>query len=155
MKTLSYILSTLIISFCITLNGYSQELTAAQQSAIATEVDALFDKTIEAAETLDSSILAGSVDDSLKAGFIVTGRYFRDFAPVIAEFDVNKVGCKYQKMDVVNKKITVLSDNAALITASGNYTLALEDGRNLTGTFAYTLVYSRVNGEWKIIHTHM
>jgi len=54
-----------------------------------------------------------------------------------------------------NKKITVLSDNSALVTANGNYSLALEDGRTLTGGFAWTLVYSKLNDDWKIIHTHM
>ena len=58
-------------------------------------------------------------------------------------------------MDIINKKITVLGENAALLAASGNYSLYLEDGRTLTGKFAWTIVYSKVEGEWKIIHSHM
>ena len=80
---------------------------------------------------------------------------FRSFETVMADFREKIKGAMSQKMNVVNKKITVLADNAALITASGTYSMPLEDGRNLTGSFAWTLVCSKVNGSWKIIHSHM
>ena len=65
------------------------------------------------------------------------------------------IGIKSIKYSVFNKKITVLSDNAALLAASGNASAGLEDGRTITGGFAWTFVYSKVNNNWKIIHTHM
>lgn len=152
MKTLFFILST---SFCISLNCYSQELAPQQKEKIATEVNILFERSVKAAENLDAQLMTESVDDSLKAGFISNGQYLESFDLVMKEFRQNIIGCKSQKMNILNKKITVLADNAVLITASGDYAVALEDDRTLTGTFAFTFVYSKINGNWKIIHSHM
>ncbi|MDR2917328.1 MAG: nuclear transport factor 2 family protein [Tannerella sp.] len=155
MKTLCYLFSILIASFCINLNGYSQELTTQQKEIITSEITAVFEKSIQAAENFDAKMLADNVDDSRQAGFIINGHFFRSFNQVMDDFNEKIKGAKSQKMIVVNKKITVLTDNAALVTASGDYSMELEDGRTLTGKFAWTLVYSKVNGIWKIIHSHM
>lgn len=155
MKTLSYLFAILIASFCISLNAYSQELTTEQKNKITSEITSLFEKSIKALENFDIRMLADNVDDSLKAGFIVNGQYLRSFEEVMADFKEKIKGCESQKMNVSNRKITVLGENAALITASGDYSMALEDGRTLTGRFAWTLVCSKVDGNWKIIHTHM
>jgi len=71
------------------------------------------------------------------------------------DFNGKAIGCKSQELTVINKKITVLGENTALLTASGDYSLYLEDGRTLTGKFAWTIVYSKINGQWKIVHSHM
>ncbi|WP_163176277.1 nuclear transport factor 2 family protein [Bacteroides sp. 51] len=155
MNTLTYFFSVLITSFCISLNAYSQELTAEQNEKITSEIATLFENSVKASESFDSELLADNVDDSLKAGFIINGHFFRSFDQVMNDFKEKIRGCKSQKMHVVNKKITVLADNAALVTASGNYSMALEDGRTLTGRFAWTLVFSKANGSWKIVHSHM
>jgi len=155
MKTFPYLLSILIASFCITINAHSQDLTPEKKEQITLEITKLFEGSLQAAENFDSEKLSENVDDSLQAGYILSGQFFRTFSDVMVDFETKKIGCKSQKMNVTNKKITVLADNAAIVAASGNYSLALEDGRTLTGTFAYTLVCSKMNGEWKIIHTHM
>lgn len=155
MKNLSYLFSILITLFCISLNGYSQELTTEQKEKITSEITTVFDKSIKAAESLDAKLLADCVDDSLQAGFIVNGFFFPTFKKVMEDFEENAKGCISQKLNVVNKKITVLAEDNALLVASGDYSLYLEDGRILTGKFAYTIVYSKVNGNWKIIHSHM
>ena len=155
MKTLAYCISFLIVSFCISLNAYSQELTAEQKEKITSEVATLFEGSLKASESFKVEMLANNVDDSLQAGFIIGGQFFRSFESVMADFREKIKGAMSQKMNVVNQKITVLADNSALVTASGTYSMPLEDGRNLTGSFAWTLVCSKVNGSWKIIHTHM
>ncbi|MFV0328331.1 MAG: nuclear transport factor 2 family protein [Dysgonomonas sp.] len=155
MKNLVFLTSILITFLFVSLNGYSQELTSEQKEKIISEISTVFEKSIIAAENLDGKLLADCVDDSLQAGFIINGDYFRSFTEVMADFDKKAVGCMSQKMDIINKKITVLGEKMALLTASGNYSLYLEDGRTLTGKFAYSLVYSKLGGNWKIIHSHM
>lgn len=155
MKNLVFLTSILITFLFVSLNGYSQELTSEQKEKIISEISTVFEKSIIAAENLDGKLLADCVDDSLQAGFIINGDYFRSFTEVMADFDKKAVGCMSQKMDIINKKITVLGEKMALLTASGNYSLYLEDGRTLTGKFAYSLVYSKLSGNWKIIHSHM
>lgn len=155
MKTLSYFFFSLILSFCINSSAHSQELTTGQKNKITSEIATIFEKSIKAAENLDASMLADCVDDSLQAGFIISGQFFGSFDEVMKDFREKAKGCKSQKMNLSNKKITVLADNTALVAASGDYSLALEDGRVLTGRFTWTIVYSKVNGNWKIIHSHM
>ena len=155
MKTLSFLFFVLFTSFGISFNAYSQELTAEQKEKIVSEITMAFERSIKAAESLDGKLLADCVDDSSQAGFIVNGNFFRSFSEVMADFEKNAIGCKAQKINVINKKITALGENNALLTASGDYSLDLEDGRTLTGKFAYTIVYSKVNGNWKIIHSNM
>ena len=58
-------------------------------------------------------------------------------------------------MNVETQKITVLSENNALLTAHGNYSAKVTDGRILTEKFAWTFVYSKIDVKWKVIHFHM
>ncbi len=155
MRTLSYLFFILIISFCTSLNVYSQELTTEQKEKINSEITTVFEKSIKAAESIDAKLLADCADDSLQAGFIINGHLFMSFNEVMKDFEAKAIGCKSQKMNVINKKITILGENTALLTASGDWSLDLEDGRTLTGKFTWTIVYSKVKGNWKIIHSHM
>lgn len=155
MRTLFCLFSILIMSCCICLNTYSQELTIEQKEKITSEIETVFAKSIEAAENLDAKLLADNVDDSFQAGFIISGRFFPLFKGVMDDFKGKAIGCKSQDLTVINKKITVLGENAALLTTSGDYSLYLEDGRTLTGKFTWTIVYSKINGQWKIVHSHM
>ncbi|MBB4038153.1 hypothetical protein GGR21_004082 [Dysgonomonas hofstadii] len=155
MKTLSCLFSILITFFSISLNGYSQELATERKEKIISEISTVFEKSIEAAENLDAKMLADCVDDRLQAGFIINGHFFHSFNEVMEDFEERAKGCKSQKMNIINKNITVLGENAALLTASGDYSVTLENGRTLTGKFAWSIVYSKVNGNWKIIHSNM
>ena len=145
----------IIASLGICSSVYSQKLTQNQKEKIASDITMLFEKSIKAAENIDSKRIADNVDDTLKAGFIDNGIFFNFFDEVMKGFNEGIKGIKSQKFNISNKTITVLADNAALLTASGNYSVALEDGRTLTGGFAWTFVYAKINGNWKIIHSHM
>ena len=138
---------------CANIN--SQELTSSQKAKITSEISALFEKNVKSNESLDVSELTESVSDAPSAGFINQGVYYQSFEDLMEVVNNNMRGIKSQKTNISNKKITVLSYNAALLTASGNYSVALEDGRTLTGGFAWTFVYSKINGKWKVIHSHM
>jgi hypothetical protein len=145
----------IITSLVICSSVYSQGLTKNQKEKIASDITVLFEKHIKAAENINVKGLADNVNDTLKAGFISNGNFLNSFDEVMKGFKESIKGVKSQKFSISNKKITVLADNTALLTASGNYSMALEDGRTLTGGFAWTLVYSKVNDNWKVIHTHM
>jgi len=145
----------IIASLGICSSVYSQGLTKNQKEKIASEIAVDFEKNIKAAESFDVKGLTDCVNDTLKAGFIDNGIFFNSFDEVMKGFKEGIKGLKSQKFGISNKKITVLADNAALLIASGNFSVALEDGRTLTGGFAWTFVYSKVNDNWKIIHSHM
>ena len=149
------VILVVIVFLGICSSGYSQRLSNNQKEKIISEITVLFDKNVKFAENLDVNGLNSIVNDTLKAGFIDNGNFINSFDEVMKGFRESIRGCKSQKFDISNKKITVLSDNSALVSANGNYSLSLEDGRILTSGFAWTLVYSKVNDDWKIIHTHM
>lgn len=147
----------LIAFLVIGLHGlsFSQELSNASVEKIKNQVSKVFEKSIEAGETLDITEISENTNDSLKAGFIDNGLYFKSFEDLIAGFQSGIQGLEYQKINVNTKKITVLSENHALLTAHGDYSAKVADGRVLIGKFAWTFVYSKINGTWKVIHSHM
>jgi len=155
MKRVVLMIIAIIAFWGISSSLYSQGLTKNQKEKIASEITTDFEKNIKAAESLDAKGLTDCVNDSLKAGFIDNGIFLNSFDEVMKMFKENIKGVKSLKYNISNKKITVLANNAALLTASGNASLALEDGRTITSGFAWTFVYSKVNDNWKIIHTHM
>jgi hypothetical protein len=145
----------MITSLWICSSVYSQGLTQNQKEKIAAEIALDFEKNIKASESFDAKGLTDCVNDTLKAGFINNGIFMNSFDEVMKGYQEGIKGVKSLKYSISNKKITVLADNAALLTVSGNVSLALEDGRTIKGDFAWTFVYSKVNNIWKIIHTHM
>ena len=149
-------IALIIISFLwIGSSAYSQELTENQKEKIAFEITTLFEKNAKVGENVDVKGLTEFVNDTLKAGFIDNGIFINSFDEVMKRQKEAFNGVKSLKYNISNKRITVLSNNAALLAASGNASLTLEDGRIITAGFAWTFVYSKVNGIWKIIHTHM
>lgn len=145
----------IVLFIGINIDSKSQELTSVQKDKISSEINALFEKSIKAGENLDVSEITENVNDTLKTGFIDNGYYFSTFNEVIKGFEEGVKGCKSQKMEIINKKLTILSDKIVLLTASGNYSAILDDGRILNGKFAWTFVYSKINDTWKVIHSHM
>ncbi len=134
---------------------FSQELSTASITKIENKISEIFEKSIEAGEKLDVNGISQNINDSLKAGFIDNGLYFEAFQNLMVEVKSALQGIEYQQMNVLTKKITVLSKNHALLTAHGNYSAKVTDGRVLSGKFAWSFVYSKINGAWKVIHSHM
>ena len=135
----------MVASLGICLSAYSQGLTNNQKEKIASDIAAIFEKNAKAGENIDVKGLTEFVNDTLKAGFIENGIFINSFDELMKGQNEAFKGVKSLKYNVFNKRITVLADNAALLTASGNASLALEDGRTITGGFAWTFVYSKVN----------
>jgi hypothetical protein len=134
---------------------FSQELSATTIDKIEREISKIFEKSIEAGERLDVNGISKNINDSLKTGFIDNGHYFRSFEDLMVGFKSAIQGIEYQKMNVDTQKITVLSPNYVLLTVHGGYSAKVIDGRILNGKFAWTFVYSNINGDWKVIHSHM
>lgn len=143
------------LTFGVQRLAFSQELSAATIDKIEHEISKLFDQSIEAGEQLDVDKITANINDTLKSGFIDNGYYFKSFEELMVGFKSRIQGLEYQKMTVITKKITVLSQNHVLLTTKGNYTAKVIDGRMLSGNFAWTFVYSKINGKWKVIHSHM
>ena len=153
-KIYSFIL-TGFMTFGVYGFSYSQDLSGTLIKKIENEITQAFDKSIKAGEKLDVTGISECINDSLKTGFIDNGFYFNSFEELMVGFKSRIKGLEYQKMNIDTKKITVLSENSVLLTTHGNYSAKVVDGRMLTGKFAWTFVYSKINGKWKVIHSHM
>ncbi len=62
---------------------------------------------------------------------------------------VTQVERNYERTEV-----TVLSPEAALVTAKGYSTVTLTDGRAFTNPFAASTIFVLRDGQWKLLHGH-
>jgi len=135
--------------------AFTQGLSKDLINKIENEIVHQFDKSIKAGEKLDVAGISENVNDSLKTGFIDNGFYFDSFEELMVGFKSGIQGLEYQEMNIDTKRITVLSESNVLLTAHGDFSAKIVDDRILTGKFAWTFVYSKINGKWKVIHSHM
>ncbi len=149
------VLISVILLFSFYNNSFSQEIPKLKIYNIENEISMVFEKSIKAGEALNIEEITAPINDSLKAGFIDNGNYFSSFDELMVGFKKGVQGLEYQKMNIETKKITVLSEKHALLTTHGNYSTKVVDGRVLTGKFAWSFVYAKINGSWKVIHSHM
>jgi hypothetical protein len=146
-----------ILFFCFLLIGLiniSKGQTEKSFPAIEKEVETAFQKSIKAAETLDVPKLINVVDDSQHAGFISNGTYFSDFDELANILKSREQDSVKQTITVQKKKITVLADNIALVTASGLTKIEINGGNPFDINFFWTFVYMKINNEWKVIQSH-
>lgn len=131
-----------------------QTLPIKSNPGIEKEIEAVFLKSIKAAESLDVPKLVDCVDDSHHAGFITNGKYFDDFEEIANTLKSREPGSVKQVITVMKKKITVLTENIALVTASGVANITVNDGNPFNSNFFWTFVYQKINNEWKVIQSH-
>ncbi|GET34308.1 hypothetical protein PbJCM13498_31710 [Prolixibacter bellariivorans] len=148
-----------VVIFILAILGFnfqahSQPLSPDLITSIEYEIDATFQKMVALAEKLDYNALNQGVDDYHKAGFLVNGNYYADYATLISAVKLSAQGVSKQKLVLKDKKITVLNEQVALLTASGTSQVNLYDGREFTGDFYWSFVYEKINGEWKVIQSH-
>ena len=147
---------SLICFLLLGINGQSkgQKLTKPQQSKIEKQVDSIFQTMIKAAENVDYDNISLGVDDKYNAGFIVNNSYFTKYDSLISIFKANLRNGTKQSIAIQNKKITVLSENIVLLTASGDSNIELPNGQTLNVKFLWSIVYEKINDDWKVIQSH-
>jgi hypothetical protein len=149
MKSISISL-VMLLTGCIT---YGQ--TDKDMEKIVEEILAVTNKYNKTWETINMLKVAGFHSDS-------SFRYYRNMKlSVGSNEEFKKVypqileGTKSFKLKVENPVVQVLANDAALIgfTASGE--LITHDNKVLDiGTGAYTYVWKKIDGQWKIVHIH-
>jgi hypothetical protein len=154
-QNLMKLLGLIILLFGIQIKLGAQQISDSLKVKITNETNLVFEKSINASETMDVKGISESVDDRYLAGFIDNGMYFSSFENVMNRFKERTNGVNSQKIDVVEKRITVLSEDAVVLTTSGKYSAVLTDGRVLNGKFAWTFIYKKIGDTWKVIHSHM
>ena len=152
MKRITAIFILAFFGFSFQTNG--QPLSPESITSIEYEIDATFQKMVALAEKLDYDAMNQGVNDRHKAGFLVNGNYYADYTTLISAVKLGAQNVSKQKLLLKDKKITVLNEQVALLTASGTSQVNLYDGREFTGDFYWSFVYEKINGEWKVIQSH-
>ena len=149
MKIISIFIA-IILSCHIT---YGQ--TDKETDKIVEEILAITDKYNRTWETINMLKVAEFHSDS-------SFRYYRNMKLSVGSNDEFKKmypqilkGTKSFKMKVENPVVQVLSKDAALIGFTALAELITLDNKVLDiGTGAYTYVWKKIDGQWKIVHIH-
>jgi len=147
---------TLICILTFGFNGQSkgQNLTMLQKSKIEKQVDSIFITMVKAAEKVDYDKISTGVDDRYNAGFIVNNTYFTKYDSLINILKSNIRSGATQRITIQHKKITVLSNDIVLLTASGDSSIESNTGQPLNIKFLWSFVYEKINNDWKVIQSH-
>ena len=129
-------------------------MTNLQKSKIEKQVDSIFHTLVKAAENVDYDKISLGVDDRYNSGFIVNNSYFTKYDSLINILKANLRSGTKQSITIQNKKITVLSDNIVLLTASGDTNVELNTGQSFNVKFLWSFVYEKINNDWKVIQSH-
>jgi hypothetical protein len=142
----------LSIGFIQTSSG--QNVSGTSNPGIEKEIDAVFIAAIQAAESFDVPKLISCVDDRYNAGFISNGVYYSRFDSLANTMNARTPGSVKQHITLQKKKISVIADNIALVSASGVSQIEANGGNPFEVNFCWTFVYQKFNNEWKVIQSH-
>ena len=154
MKQLIIISISFLLSIGFTEQSKGQTLSKRQTELIKNQVDSIFQEMLVFAEKLDFDELSSGVDDTHGAGFITNGKYYSEYSSLIEDVKLNAQGISQQDISIKEKKITVLSKDIVLMTASGVAKANLNDGRELATDFHWSFVYEKIDNKWKVIYSH-
>lgn len=137
------------------VHNISQSAVSRPKAEIRKEIDELFEKCIMAFEKLDVGFMENVINDKSQSGFIFNGKYYASSGMFLAAYRSEIKGIKAQQMKIQDKKITVLEDNSVLLTADGELTSTKQSGEINKGKFAWTIIYEKIDNEWKVIHANV
>ena len=126
-----------------------------ESKKIIEEIMAITEKYNQTWGTVDMNKVAGFHSDS-------SFRYYRNMKLAISSNeDFRKLmpqyftGIKTWRIEVIDPVVQVLSDNAAVIGFTGKAELITNEGTITdSGSGAYTYVWQKNNGQWKLVHIH-
>jgi len=128
--------------------------SAGGTEAVEKAVLEAYARTNQAEKGRDVDAFFAFILESDKGPIIQDGRLFKTKAEA---FEVVKAG--FRGITQIDRRydqtyVTVLSPEAALLSAKGSLTATLSDGRTLDSPFAVSLVFVLRDGQWKVLHGH-
>jgi hypothetical protein len=107
-----------------------------------------------AAQALDANAFFTFILDEARGPVIQDGQLFATRAEALAVVERGFGGVARVERVYETEDVTVISEEAALLTGKGTSTVTLLDGRILRGPFAVSLVFVLKDGAWKVLHGH-
>ena len=125
-----------------------------QQKTIEKEVLKTHIQMTQADSNLDVDKFFSYILDFDKGLIIQDGRLFKTRQEAYEAVKEGYEGIYQLKRTYEQTYVTVISPEAALLTARGSSTVTLSDGQTLSSPFAVSMIYVLRDGKWKVLHGH-
>ncbi len=135
-------------------SGWAAEPAIPSSDALKAEVIAAYDASVAAAESLNLDALDQALAENNDGALIVNGRLLLSRPEVVEFTRGNFSRIAALKYAVGPRRLTLLSPTSALLVTNGTVSVETTDGRSFTRTFAHTIVYVRIDGKWRVWHSH-
>lgn len=123
-------------------------------AAIEKAVLAVHAEMAEAEKALDAEKFFSYIPDFDKGLVIQDGTVFKTRQEALDTVKAGFQGISGVKRMYDQTYVTVISPEAALLTARGTSSVTLSDGRILSGPFAVSSLFVLRDGQWKLLHGH-
>lgn len=118
------------------------------------DVLAVHERLNAAASRLDTDAFFADVVESDETRIIQDGKLFATRAEAMAAVSTSARGFAKIERRFDDPRVTVLTSDLALLTASGTTDATLADGRTISARFAVSLVFQRSGDRWLLLHGH-
>lgn len=125
-----------------------------QQQAIEKAILEVHAKMKKADNSLNVDKFFSYILDFDKGLIIQDGRLFQTRQEAFEAVKKGFEGISQLKRTYEQTHVTVISPEAALLTAQGTSTVTLSDGQIFSSPFAVSMVYVLRDGQWKVLHGH-
>jgi uncharacterized protein (TIGR02246 family) len=142
------------VSVVLAVQNEKTTVPLEQQQAIEKAVLKTHIQMSQADNSLDADKFFSYILDFDKGLIIQDGRLFQTRQEAYETVKQGFEGISQLKRTYEQTYVTVISPEAALLTAQGTSTVTLSDGRVLSGPFAVSLVFVLRDGQWKVLHGH-
>jgi uncharacterized protein (TIGR02246 family) len=126
--------------------------SVSERSAIEKAVLEAMTKIERAAETLQ----VGSFYELAlpEASIVQNGRVFASAEDARKSIEQAYQGIQKQEIAFRRQQVTVVSPTVALVTAESDSSATLTDGRSISFTSAWTVLFVLRDGQWRVLHAH-
>jgi hypothetical protein len=142
------------VSVVLAVQNEKTTVPLEQQQAIEKAVLKTHIQMSQADSNLDADKFFSYILDFDKGLIIQDGRLFKTRQEAYETVKQGFEGISQLKRTYEQAYVTVISPEAALLTARGASTVTLSDGQVLSGPFAVSLVFVLRDGRWKVLHGH-
>ena len=145
-----------VMAFVLALSGCqkgNENFTGSQKETVRQEVSQAFNSFYSACNSLDLSILLGSLSDSSDFRFVDVEGKVTDAPTTRTNFTQMINSFASSKYETKKIEITPITNEEALLLWHGSADCNLKDGTQLKfNSVGWTIHYQRQKGAWKIQH---
>jgi uncharacterized protein (TIGR02246 family) len=164
-KTMANVFKAIVVLACVSVVLAVQSeglLSENDKNPVLLEQQQVIEKAIlkthsqmnQADNNLDADKFFSYILDFDKGLIIQDGRLFKTRQEAFEAVKKGFEGISQLKRTYEQTYVTIISPEAALLTAQGTSTVTLSDGQTFSSPFAVSMVYVLRDGQWKLLQGH-